>query len=468
MELPSKSGREIDRPVFLRRLSTDEYDPAPYSSRDQQVVARTGTRLAVEADERRRPLPVLAAGPAGTAAGLAAINAEWGQTFYEVPEEALRDDATASAAFAGPELVIDVQTHFMAPHSQNSVQRDGLRELYRGVMPEWWTEIDASVKWDLAAYIKNVFLETETAVAVLTSGPGLDDSRHLFNDEMAATRSLIDGFAGSGRLLSHSVVHANVERDVEAMEEYRDLFHPVGWKVYTLGGLSPEGPVHGWRLDDDDGLQFVERARELDVKLICAHKGLSFLVDNGSPSDVGPVARQFPDVTFIVYHSGYEMPTYGAASEGPYTDATAGDGVNRLIATLRDNGIPRGANVYAELGTTWFSLIRRPVEAAHVLGKLIAELGEDHVIWGTDSIWYGATQPLIDALRVFQIPDSMCDEFGYRKLTPEVKEKILSLNAARVYGIDITRMRQQVEQDDVAWARQLIREYEEKGFTWLR
>jgi hypothetical protein len=468
MDSSTTAGTEIDRPAFLRRLSTDEYDPVPYSSRDERVVARTAARLANAADERRRSVPELASGRAGTAVGLAALNAEWGQTFYEVPEDALRDDAAASAAFDGPELVVDVQTHFMAPHAQNAGHAEFLLDLYRGLMPEWWTEMDDVVKWDLAAYIKNVFLETETAVAVLTSGPGFDDSRHLFNDELAATRALIDGFAGTGRLLSHSVVHANVEHDVDAMVEYRDQFHPAGWKVYTIGGGSPEGLAGGWRLDDDDGLRFLERARALDVKLVCAHKGLSFLVDNGSPSDVGPAARQFPDVTFVVYHSGYELPAQGARSEGPFTDATAGDGVNRLIATLRANGIPRGANVFAELGTTWFSLIRRPVEAAHVLGKLIAELGEHHVIWGTDSIWYGGAQPLVDALRVFQIPDSMCEEFGYQKLTPGVKERILSLNAARVYGIDIPSVRQQVEQDDLAWARRLLREYQENGSASLR
>ena len=27
-----------------------------------------------------------------------------------------------------------------------------------------------------------------------------------------------------------------------------------------------------------------------------------------SPRDVGPAARAFPDLTFVVYHSGYEQP----------------------------------------------------------------------------------------------------------------------------------------------------------------
>ncbi len=162
------------------------------------------------------------------------------------------------------------------------------------------------------------------------------------------------------------------------------------------------------------------------------------------------------------------MPSYGGAPEGPYTEATAHEGVNRLITSLHDSGIAPGSNVYAELGSTWFALVRRPVDAAHVLGKLIHAVGEDNVLWGTDSIWYGPAQPLIDAFRAFQIPDSMCEEFGYAPLTPEVKEKILGLNAARIYGIDVAATREKVATDDLAWARAAIADISANGFAGLR
>ena len=467
MARPTPSA-QLDRPMFLRRLSTDEYQPWGYSGRDRAVILKTRDRLGALAEERNRPLAEVAVGRAGTAAGLRELNAEWGDEFYAVPENALRDDEAASAVFDGPELVIDVQTHFVAPHCQKTVLPGMVMDLMRSAMPSWWTEMDDLEAYDLGAYIRNVFLETETAVAVLTSGPGLDDWRNLFNDEIAATRTLVDGLAGTGRLLTHSVVHPNVDQDLAAMEEYRDAFKPSGWKVYTLGVLTPEGPVKGWKLCDEDGFRFLERAWALDVKLVCAHKGISWLVDNGSPDDIGPAAKAFPDVDFLVYHSGYEMPTYGAPAEGPFSDETADVGINRLINSVRQNGIGVGGNVYAELGTTWYCLVRRPVEAAHVLGKLIATLGADNVIWGTDSIYYGGAQPLVDAFRAFQIPDRMCDEFGYQKLTPEIKEKILSLNAARLYGVDVPAMRERVKRDDLSWARQLVKDYYEHGFAGLR
>ena len=138
-------------------------------------------------------------------------------------------------------------------------------------------------------------------------------------------------------------------------------------------------------------------------------------------------------------------------------------GVNRLVATVRAAGLPPGSNVYAELGTTWFSLIRRPIEAAHVLGKLLVAFGPDNIIWGSDSIWYGPVQPAIDAFRTFQIPPEMRERFGYPELTPEMKRKILGVNAARVYELDIDAIRLATSNDDLAWARAVLNEYNAGG-----
>jgi predicted TIM-barrel fold metal-dependent hydrolase len=70
-----------------------------------------------------------------------------------------------------------------------------------------------------------------------------------------------------------------------------------------------------------------------------------------------------------------------------------------------------------------------------VLGKLLVALGPERILWGTDSIWYGSPQPLIDAFRAFRIPESMQEAFGYPPLDASAKERILSHNARAVYGI---------------------------------
>jgi predicted TIM-barrel fold metal-dependent hydrolase len=162
------------------------------------------------------------------------------------------------------------------------------------------------------------------------------------------------------------------------------------------------------------------------------HKGLSDGARSGSPEDIGPAARNHPDVTFVVYHSGFEVNQ----REGAYTAATADRGVNRLIASVRGAGIGPGENVYAELGSTWWHLLRRPDEASHVLGKLLLAFGEDNIVWGTDSIFYGSPQGQIDAFKSFEIPPDYQERFGYPELTRIAKAPLLGWNATRIYAID--------------------------------
>ena len=109
--------------------------------------------------------------------------------------------------------------------------------------------------------------------------------------------------------------------------------------------------------------------------------------------------------------------------------------MNRLIASLEESGVAPGSNVYAEIGSTWYLALRRPEEAAHILGKLLLGVGEDRILWGTDSVWYGSPQSLIDAFWSFQIPERLQVEFGYPPLTEQVKQKILWRNAAALYGV---------------------------------
>jgi len=98
--------------------------------------------------------------------------------------------------------------------------------------------------------------------------------------------------------------------------------------------------------------------------------------------------------------------------------------------------VPPNSNVWADLGTVWRALLADPVQAAHVLGKLLSRLGEDRVLWGTDSVWYGPPQTQIMAFRAFEISAGFRRRYGYPALTDAVKAKVLGLNAARLWGLD--------------------------------
>jgi predicted TIM-barrel fold metal-dependent hydrolase len=482
-------ARRPPLPAFLEQRSSDEYAPPSLRPRD----ARARDRFAERAERPARRSGVapgpFAASRRGTAAGLLALNAEAGRVFYRVPPEAAEDDGAAAAALGGGEVVIDVQTHFVADRPECRPWHANIRALYEAVRPGWWRGMDGLAAYDLEQYLRCVFVESETALAVLTSAPGTGASRMLHDRELAGTRELVDRFGGTGRLLNHAVVHPDVDGEIEQLAEKAAGFRPVGWKVYTLGQMGPNGPAptqarrsrarsepqasegtsQGWWLDDEaTGLPFLERVRTSGVRRVCVHKGISALVPTGSPRDVGPAAAAFPEIDFLVYHSGYEIPAPGVPPERAFSEATAGDGTSRLVASLRAARIAPGANVWAELGSTWFCLIRRPEEAAHVLGKLLLAVGEDRVLWGTDAIWYGPSQPALDAFRAFEIPEEMQERFGYPALTPRIKAKILGENAARAYGLDLASVRARAASDDLAWVRAAAASYRTRGVPATR
>ena len=72
--------------------------------------------------------------------------------------------------------------------------------------------------------------------------------------------------------------------------------------------------------------------------------------------------------------------------------------------------------------------------------NLLTHLGPDYVIRGTDSLWGGSPQWQIEALRRFRIPDRLVDGYGYTQITDEMKAKILGLNAARLWGVDVAHL----------------------------
>jgi hypothetical protein len=109
-----------------------------------------------------------------------------------------------------------------------------------------------------------------------------------------------------------------------------------------------------------------------------------------------------------------------------------------------------GSNVYAELGSTWRFLMRDPEQTAHALGKLVKHCGEDNVLWGTDSIWYGAPQDQIVAFRTFQISREFRERYGYPEITPALRAKIFGLNGAKVYGIAADELKRVLSRDRVS------------------
>ena len=285
-------------------------------------------------------------------------------------------------------------------------------------------------------FVDTLYFRSETAAAVLSAVPAPDArTGELSIEVMARARERINQSIGPGRLLVHGLIVPTgrpLAVALDDLEVIAQTYKVDGWKAYTTN-------TQGWRLDDADlegrqvGLASLQKIVELGIPRIAIHKGISGGDKWASPDDIGPAAKAFPEVKFAVYHSGWEP----GVTEDAFSADTADQGSNRLVASLRKAGIGPRQNVYAELGTTWFNLMRSPDEAAHLLGKLLLAVGEDRILWGTDSIWYGSPQGQIDAFRTFDISPEFQERFGYPALTDEIRGKIFARNVAEYYGLDL-------------------------------
>ena len=289
-------------------------------------------------------------------------------------------------------------------------------------------------------------MDSDTDVMVLSFVPSTREAEPVTIQAADAMRRVVEKLEGTHRLLLHGRVNPNQAGDLEAMDELAEKWRISAWKTYTQWG--PQG--RGYFLTDPVGVRFIEKARALGVKTIAVHKGLPFgreSYEHSQCSDIGAAAKRFPDVNFLIYHSGFVT----AVREGAYQ--AGNDGVDTLVASLEKNGVAPGGNVYAELGSTWRFLMRDPEQAAHVIGKLVKHCGPDNVLWGTDSIWYGSPQDQIQAFRTFQIAPRLRERHGYAKMTPELRAKIFGLNAAKVYGLSAAEIKKYTSRDRLAHER---------------
>jgi len=436
-------------PIKFGPCSNGEFVPPPLTAVERAAMARA--REDCDVNAKRLGLSRAAflrsiCGAATTLLALQGCSRDFGRLFggdWDLAPEAATEKEAARAVLAGEEFIFDVQGHFL---EYDLMRRSGPQPFFGSVFPQ----VDCGADDPRACFSREVFLEdfflrSDTSMVTLSALPIAPRGSPLSQAIMDDARVTAELVTGWKPVLLHAQVLPNYGRlqdNLDLMEENARRFPIAAWKVFTNFPDAFGEPGNAWRLDDADpnlrrvGHAFIEKARELDVKIICAHKGFGGGSAYATPDDVPRAAKDFPDVSFIIYHSGYERT---GPPEGPYTRSTADRGINRLITAMRREGVGPNQNVYAELGSTWWTVMRRPAEAAHILGKLLKYVGEDNVLWGTDCIFYGSPQDQIQALRAFRISDEFQERYGYPALPPLRKAKILGLNGARVYGVDPKR-----------------------------
>jgi predicted TIM-barrel fold metal-dependent hydrolase len=200
------------------------------------------------------------------------------------------------------------------------------------------------------------------------------------------------------------------ERGLRQFEELVKKWNIGGVKLYTA---EWRGDSKGWKLTDPWAQRYLEKCQELGITNIHVHKGPTIWPLNKDAfdvADVDDVATAFPELTFIVEHVGL-----------PRLEDFCWIGVQE-------------PNVYGGLAVAMPFIYTRPRYFARVLGELLYWLGADRILFASDyAIWH--PKWIVEAFVDFEMPEDMVSEFG--ELTTDIKRKVLGVNAARLYDIEV-------------------------------
>jgi len=442
------TGKNLPLPTQV--VSNEEFYPMPQTL-DQKAVEAL---LLSMADEYGRKLGVsrrqFLASSGGMAAAFLAMNKVHGESF-QVSEAEITEPLAFAERWPKDQFIFDVQTH----HVKDSIKgptafrkmtgKLGLNPDLAGIKP-------ADDTMHRANYYKEIFFDSDTVMAMIT-GAVIGHKEHfaLPAEEMVKTRNLMNEAAGSQRMLSHGLGDPTLDNALEDLE----------YQVKELGidavKFYPGNPTGPWRLDDEEvAFPYFEKCQELGMKNLSFHKGLPLPGRSPEgkpkgwywrPDDIPAAAKAFPDLNFIIYHSAMENMV---ATLPPGKSGIGEDGyipwTTDLVKSIKED--PSLTNVYAELGTVFaFSVVTHPEITGHLLGQLLDGFGPERILWGTDCIWWGSPQWLIESFRRFQISDQQREAFGYSGISAADRELIFGRNAAGIYGIDVDAVRKAVPGD---------------------
>ncbi|HLC29316.1 MAG TPA: amidohydrolase family protein [Dehalococcoidia bacterium] len=209
--------------------------------------------------------------------------------------------------------------------------------------------------------------------------------------------------ANVGPILFRGVKHAIWELNYWVKERDCRLV-----KVY-----QPEdsGPIN------DPGLwPFYEAVQELGVTLT-VHTGMAAVAPNkfkyAHPVQLDDVLTDFPDLKVIAYHMGW-----------PYTDE-----LTFLAAKF--------PNLYMGMSgmVGWWT--NAPYRGYHAIGMAVQMCGVEKLVFVGE--WPPVDLPrVVDWIINLDMPDQLCEQWGYRKLTRKDKQLMLGETLAKLTRIEMT------------------------------
>ena len=200
----------------------------------------------------------------------------------------------------------------------------------------------------------------------------------------------------SRRMLAHGLVTPQLgQADLDFMDLQAATLKVDAWKAYTGAAAQRVRPWLVRRRREDRLPDAREGAQALGVRRFCVHKGLPLgpVADYNHPRDLIKAAKDFPDIDFLVYHAGLlrcrgDQPS---PADDPVDD--------RVLPDEEAGAGPQRTSTWSWARPSGSSSRPIPPPAPTCSARSSDAFGADHVLWGTDSIWYGTPQWQIDAFR---------------------------------------------------------------------
>ena len=317
-------------------------------------------------------------------------------------------------------FVLDEHLHFWDAGPDNWVPGQeqyakGWIECFHAYMglgpPETHWTLEHFQKYSADDFEKDVFQDGHVDMGILQSTYLKEWYTKGFND-IEQNAGLLERFPG--RL----IVNGRWDpRDGEAglrqLEADHAKFGLKGVKLYTAEWRNGS---RGWKLTDPEARPFLDKCAELGIRNVHVHKGPTIWPldkDAFDVTDIDHVATDYNgELNFIVEHCGI-----------PRIEDFC------YIATQEPN-------VYAGLAVVVGAHMHaRPRFFAKLMGELLFWVGEDKLLFGSDyAIWEPKWQ--VEGFVDWDFPDDVAYD-DYPRLGVEGKKKILGLNAAKLYGVEV-------------------------------
>ena len=213
------------------------------------------------------------------AAAYLAMNEVYGPLFEVSRAEAATPElANERAQELAGQFIFDGHTHFL----RDDTRLEGFVRMREAVGKAGWNpalvdkpQTIEDLKFD--NYFKEVFLDSDTKIALISSAPSeVPQDWFLTNQMTARAREQVNEMTGSRRMLSHAIFTPGQPGWVEEVERAIEEDRPDAFKGYTIGDNTHKDlSRHPWRMDDEKRLYpFYERLWKANIHNVCVHKGL--------------------------------------------------------------------------------------------------------------------------------------------------------------------------------------------------